>query len=889
LTRYALWVRLLFLLFRQVKVDPSWVDTLREQASRGTVIYVLEVQGILDWALLNYVLEKHNLPEPQYSNSRMHILLKPLVVVVLWPLVAGLRRLFGRKKREERFFDGVRSGQHGLIFLKREKLIALPGSNIGVEYLKRLAEMQETLDRPVVLLPQMIFWTPSPQRHRKGLVDLLLGSPNAPGIRRFLSFLMNPARATVTSGPPLDLRELLASRGEENRPLRDPEGSARTAQWLLHRTIDQEEKTVRGPMLKTARQIRDEMMLDPDFVTRAEALGAHMGWTHRQTRRRLNSAIREMVADFRIGYIELVSLLLTPVFRRLFSSFVVDREAIHVIRDALRNSPVVLVPSHRSRVDYLVLSYLLYLKGLVPPHIATGAHLNVFPLGSWLRHCGAFFVPDRKDGNPLLDLVLAQYMRKLLKEGHCLELFLEQGRSRTGKVERPDFGVLGHVMDAVVSGAVRDVTVIPVALSYERVVEVDDYMKELSGVTASKQELWSVVQRAEKWDVPLGRLYLTAGRPLSIASYLSSYGASPEAEAEEDHIEEPLRAERGPEYLLRRMGYLILDRINRATVVNPSGIAATVLLSHLRRGISMERFREAAGFLLHFARRRGYVLSITLERTLRAARQSLLKAGQEAEVTGNCRTVDRARGEAAASALDEALERFILARQVQMQVVDGLPVLSVLPSARPVLNYYRNVLLHVFQREGLVSVALRPRGERRWLSMEELESEVRFLSNLLKREFVFRVGDVSRGVSAAVSSLMDAGVLRMEEGRIYPEIRCEDRLQLFRNLIRPVLESYLACVRSLDILRHQGPLKKRELVRQILKRAQQEYCVGELTCQEALSTATLLNAVEHFVEEGWLTADGVAGDQARVSAGSPEIWETLPHLESRIRHFAGTD
>ncbi len=53
---------------------------------------------------------------------------------------------------------------------------------------------------------------------------------------------------------------------------------------------------------------------------------------------------------------------------------------------------IVYVPCHRSHMDYLLLSYVLYHQGLVPPHIAAGINLNFWPAGPIFRRLGAFFI-----------------------------------------------------------------------------------------------------------------------------------------------------------------------------------------------------------------------------------------------------------------------------------------------------------------------------------------------------------------------------------------------------------------------------------------------------------------------------------------------------------------
>ncbi len=875
-TRFALWIRLLFPLFARVKVDRRWVDAVNEQASEGTVIYVVEMESVLDYSLLHYLLRRNGLPVPEVSNSRVHWLARPLWYLLLGPFIWLFQKLFRRQSLDQRFYQGIKEGKTALLFLKRAQFVSLPRGNIGVSYLKELISMQGEIEKPLILVPQLLFWSPAPDRYRKGIMHLILGDPNVPGFRRLLSFLSGPVRAYVTSGPALNLKANLeeADQGFEGEAT-DGDTTARRVQWLLHRAIDMEEKTVRGPMLKTARQVREEMLLDPNFSARIEAIGKEQGLTSKQSKKRVAEYIHEIAADFRIGYIEFLTLVLTPIFKRVFSSFVVDREAIETIREASRDSAVVLVPSHRSHIDYLVISYLLYLKGVIPPHIAAGSNLSFFPMGHIFRHCGAFFIRRKTGDDGLYSISLSQYIRKLLKDGHSFEFFIEGGRSRTGKTLQPKFGLLSYVVEAVTSQAVKDVTVIPIALSYERIMEMEGYTRELAGGEKRAEDLGGLVRSAEVLDTTNGRLYITAGRPLKIGRFVKNSFDKP--------IEEITTDER--RYLIKRLGYLILDRINRATVVNPSGLVATVLLSHHRRGISRERFLEVAGHLLHFARQRGYMLSITLERALKAAAQELLKARERTAGEPNDPSLDRARGEAVASILDEALELFRNQGYIHVEEFDGSEVISVLPSSRLFLNYYRNNLLHVFQREGLVASAILTRQHQHLIRVSEVQEDVRFLSKLLKQEFIFRVGDFERGVLAGLASLSENGIVgvRNEVIEVIPEQM--ERLHLFRNIILPIVESYLVAARYASAVRFKGAMKSRDLARAILKKASKDYQEGAITCNEALSTANITNALAHFEAIGVLkkVESGIDAGKLRLARGS--AWEDLKVWEERIARF----
>jgi len=871
MTAIALWVRLLFPLFAKVKIAPGFVDRVKTEAENSTIVYTAEVQGLLDYVLLLYLCRSHGLPMPMFTNSAVRFAMRPLILLPFY-FVGWLIQLFvGRRRPLHAYRRRLLAGAPSLLFLKRGRVVMLPGTNIGNKYLAACADVQRRSERPMVFLPLVVIWSPTPEKHRRSVVDLLVGHPNQPGIRKMLSFLTNPARVLVTCGTPVHARTVL-SEG----PADDDEQVARKLSWHIHRAFDEEEKVVRGPMLKSAAQIRSEMMADAVFTSRVEEIARSRNLPLRKARRRASKCIKEIAADFRITYIEILSLFLTPIFRRVFSSFVVDRDAIRTIKEAARDTPVVLMPCHRSHVDYLVISYLLYLHGIIPPHIAAGSNLSFFPLGHLFRHSGAFFIRRKTGGDEIYAAALSYYVRKLLKEGYPIEFFAEGGRSRTGKTLPPRFGILGYVADAVCAEAVREVTIVPVALSYERIMEVEGYSAELSGGEKRREDISGLVKSAQVLDSRYGRLYLTAGRPVKVAAFLENRAGKPVQQIADTERRE----------LVKTLGYMVLGRINRATVVNPSGIVACALLSHHRRGISKVRFLEACGFLLDFASKRGHSLSVTFDRALNASLPEVAKAKELAASTNDPRVEYLARGRAVEPVLDEAIEVFASQGHVSVEHFGEDAILSVLPRARTQLNYYRNNVIHVFQREALSALSLLARSHQPGILRYQVEDDVLYLSRLFKKEFIFRVGDFSRGILAALEALEAEGIVRLDqEGNVTLVPENVDRLQLFRNMVLPIVEGYLLAARYAPMVRWKGAMRQKDLAAAILSRSIQDYRQGEVSCQEALSSVSIANALDRFMSMELLTTVDTGLDAGRVRLGKGESLEGLAAVERRLETF----
>ncbi len=870
LTRFALWVHLLFPLFRRVQADQRWIDQVREAHGEGRVVHVVEVLSLLDFLLLNLLFIWHKIPLANVSNTRLLSMLRPLFVLLFYPFVL-LGSALGRRDGVAEFERGIRAGKSGAIFLKRARFVMVPGGSIGLPFLEALVRVQREIDEPIILIPHIVFWSKGPEQYRKRVAELLLGDPNAPGLRKLLTFLTRAGRTHVTCGSSVTVAEALTGEGIE-----DDGVAARKLSWLIHRSIDQEEKVTRGPMLKTATEMKNEMMANPDFVQGVESAAAEMGLSSREARKRAASNIMEIAADFRISYIEFLSFVLTPIFKRVFSSFVVDREAVQTIKDASKDSAVILVPCHRSHIDYLVISYLMYLLGVIPPHIAAGANLSFFPMGHLFRHSGAFFIRRQIGGDKVYGFVLAQYIRKLLKEGYGIEFFIEGGRSRTGKTLMPKFGLLNWVAEAIIGEAVQNVKVIPIALSYERIMEVEGYARELSGGEKRKEDISGLVKSAEVLDSRYGRLYVTAGRPINVADFFRNTLSKEPREIDDDE----------KRYLVKRLGYLILNRINRATVVNPSGLVATVLLSHHRRGISLDRFLETAGFLLDFAMKRGYPVSITMDQALKAAVQGLAVARERAVKEADPRVVYRQIGQAISPILDEAIERFEGQRHIRVEQYDDGDIYFVVPTSRTYLNYYRNNIIHVFQREALVALSVAAHRDDRLIEVASIQTDLTFLSKLLKKEFIFRVGDFEKGILAGLDALEKHGVVTQDaSGEVLVSHSSIELLYLFRNMVLPIIESYLIGARYVPMVRFKGALKLRDLTRAVLERARRDYGEGGITCQEALSTVSIGNALSRYLDMGFLLQVESGIDAGRVRLAKGSSLEELEGLASRLQTF----
>ena len=242
------------------------------------------------------------------------------------------------------------------------------------------------------------------------------------------------------------------------------------------------------------------------------------------------------------------------------------------------------MPCHRSHIDYLLLSYVLYHQGLVPPHIAAGINLNFWPVGRMFRSWGAFFIRRTFKGNRLYSAIFREYLSELFHRGYSVEYFIEGGRSRTGRLLAPKTGMMSMTFQALQYNQTRPISVVPVYVGYEHVLEVDTYAKELRGAAKEKENAGLVIRVIKKLR-NLGQGFVNFGEPITLSNYLSQH--FPDWK-EQNHEEKPQWFAPAVDSVSKQ----VMVNINKAAAVNAMNLVGTALLSSRQRALSREQLLE---------------------------------------------------------------------------------------------------------------------------------------------------------------------------------------------------------------------------------------------------------------------------------------------------------
>ncbi|UJR81352.1 1-acyl-sn-glycerol-3-phosphate acyltransferase [Sandaracinus amylolyticus] len=814
--------------FAHIKLDERWERTVREQAERGLVVYVARSLSFLDFLALDFLTKKHALPLVRFTND--------VGMFVAEPFGRGSRRMRLQKQipDDQALLDTLEGEHSALLFLRRPPRLqgnGRKGDDMEVDLIRTLVELQRKTSKPIVLVPQTFVWTKRPASpQRRSAIDLIFGPAEWPGrIRVFLQFLANYKNSLLRSGEPFDVRAFL----EEHQDMTDAQ-AADAIRYALLRRMERERALVLGPAKKTSTRIVDELMRSPRLRKHVEHAAkeskreiADVEAEARRDLDKLCAAPDTNVVHFFHRFLD------TVVWNRIYDGMVVDREGLERVREAARKGPLVLLPSHKSHVDYLVVSDLLYREGLAPPLIAAGDNLSFFPLGPFLRRSGAFFIKRSFKGKKLYPQLVDAYVRKILVEGWNLELFVEGGRSRTGKLLSPKLGILSMIVDAALQLRDREITFVPISIGYERIIEEKSYVHEQSGGEKQPESIGGLLATSRVLRSKYGRLYLQFGETMSFRGLVDeavalagkndrARGAPSMPNGESGLSPSQRRA------LVQRIAHRVTYEINRATVVTPAALCATALMAHRRRGITHDQLvRQARTMLAALERLGARIAKPVIDDEGRFRPETLSESLRLFEDAKLVVTVDDGKGDPKRGEPPDE------------------PIYQIPEERRIALEYHKNTVLHFFVPSALISSALLAmNGEA---ELETLRDRVRRLSRLFKLEFMYRAdAEFDEIFDDALGSMRAAGEVEIAGSMVRRGGGASSAsIERYAEMLRSYFESYRLALLSVRALRNGeiASFGKKEWLKNALALGQRRYLSGQITLRESVARPKLENAL----------------------------------------------
>ena len=502
------------------------------------VVYVLEKRSVVDVAVLEYVCRERGLPTP----------LAP----------AGS----GGLPTEHVLFLERRAGFFGARIDRR-----MPDA---LRVLAEAAARELAFD--VDLVPVSLFWGRAPGRQRSWFRLLVAEGWDIGGrFRKVLSLLVNGRNLLVLLGDALPLQPSLA----ETRGM--PRGPRRLWRQLRSQLRNQRVASV-GPDLSHRRTIVTQVLRTRSVRRAVRGEMQEKGIGRRDALKAARRYAYEIAANYSHWFITLMYGVLSWLWNRLYDG--VELANFSSLESVAEGSEVVYVPCHRSHMDYLLLSYVVYHKGFAVPHIAAGINLNMPVVGSFLRRGGAFFLRRSFGGNALYSAVFNKYLGLMMARGHSIEYFIEGGRSRTGRLLKPKTGMLAMTLRSYLRDPRRPVVFQPVYFGYERLLEGGTYIGELSGRPKEKESVLSLLKTIPALRSRFGKVYVSFGEPLPLDPVIRRHAP--------EWNREPVDSSARPDWLgpvVSELATGIMTRINAAACVSPINLIGLVLLATPRQSM----------------------------------------------------------------------------------------------------------------------------------------------------------------------------------------------------------------------------------------------------------------------------------------------------------------
>ena len=689
----------------------------------------------------------------------------------------------------------------------------------------------------VQLVPVTILWGREPDKQDSILKALFAETwQSVSTLRHLFAMLIHGRHTVVRFNAPISLRELLSDNIDEPR-------AVRKLGRILRVHFRRQREMAIGPDLSHRRtQLRS--LLNMPSVRQAIAVeAATKSISLAAAQRSAREFAFEIASDYTYSVVRAFALFMTWVFNKVYSGI-----EVHNFERVTAVAPghgIIYVPCHRSHVDYLLLSYLIFNRGLMVPHIAAGENLNLPLVGSVLRRSGAFFLRRKIKGEPLYAAVFLEYLHLMIDRGFPIEYFIEGGRSRSGRMLAPKAGILAMTVQSFVRSRARPLVFVPVYIGYEKLMEGSSYLAELHGRPKKSESLIGLVRAARLLKRNFGKVHVNFGPPLALAEFLDVH--HPAWRKEEFDAQAPwLRG------AVDATATALACGINAVAVVNPVNLLALTLLSTPKHAADVRLLQKQIELVQYLLTETPYAGSVV---------PCDLPAG---EVIDYVRRLDLI--ECHPHPLGDMI------RAVEQQAA--------------LLAYFRNNVLHLFALPALLACLV---SHNQVLTRQRAKEAIKGIYGLLRVELFLRweIAELDAVIDRTEAALCQRGLILVDNrtGILRappPNSEASPELHQLGEIIRPTLERQFL---TLALLQHHG---SGQLTRAALEEAthllaQRLAMLYEFNSAEFSEKLLFANVIRNLIDAGILQADaaGLLRFDERITLAAAQT-ELL--LAADVRH-----
>jgi len=742
------------------------------QASRDSltspILYVVSHQSASDLLTLQVACKKQNLPDP-------------------------LSKVKINGKLFDRTFCLEKPGLVCSLF-KTKQTTAL---HQGLEILNQ-HNINKELDAQ--LIPVNLIWgrVPTKEKNNANVSSLLAEQASPSWFRKLFIVLFLGRDNLVRYSEALSLRDMSDNHGNDEATAHK---LLRVARFHFHR----QNIAAKGPRLIHRQQMFTALFANPSVMRIIKDEAKSKNLSTEQVKKQAQKMMEEIAGDYSVSLVRLGERILRWLWGRLYSDIKVNNS--QVLRELAQDGhEIIYVPCHRSHMDYLLLSYVILQEGLVMPRIAAGINLNFWPAGPIFRKGGAFFLRRSFAGNRLYSTIFREYLGLLFERGYSVKYYTEGGRSRTGRLLAPKTGMLGMTIQSLLRGIDRPLTLVPVYLGYEHVMEVGTYHKELSGSEKKNESMFGVL-KAIKNLRNYGNGYVNFGDPININDYLNK--EVPDWKSAINPV-----SPQKPNWLTpvtNDMANQLMTRINQCAALNGVALVALILHACENKAIAKADLEKQLDFALDIQRRAPFSEQLTIP-----------------EETGS-----------------ELLAHVISLNKVTISTDSFGTIISLNDSASLEMRYYRNNILHTY---ALISLVCKLLTNNSKIAQNQLVAQTVSLFATLKDDlFLWQTPEqITKQVEDVLVFLEQSGIAKHSKAEFWSLIGDTEQLSHVHHMAECMDESLQRLAIITSLVTRLEPLTRRDLEQKVVAIAKRLAVLNNITAPEFIdkkAQATLINTL----------------------------------------------
>ncbi|BFZ06861.1 hypothetical protein BsWGS_09899 [Bradybaena similaris] len=480
------------------------------------------------------------------------------------------------------------------------------------------------------------------------------------------------------------------------------------------------------------------------------------------------SILNEMAHTQHMYAIRGFAYFLVKIFKALYKRVYVNVDGIQKVRGMIKEYPVLLMPTHRSYMDFLLMSYVFYHYDLPLPVIAAAMDFMGMQFIGWLlRSSGAFYIRRSFGDDHLYWAVFTEYVQTQICNGDSpIEFYVEGTRSRTSKSYTPKFGMLSAALEPYFKSHVPDIMVVPVSISYDRILEESLYAYELLGVPKPRESTSGLLKARKILEDNFGNVHIHFGEPISIRKYSdglvdrSLHNLAPRYIASLTSQEQDL---------IKHLGHYIVLTHQKHMVVSPWSMMAAVLMQ-TQGGVSVRQLAKEVDWV----KRQASNMGAYIDWPVTESAESVLR--ENVKLHENIVRVTE----------DDVVELVRVAPPVHAKATDTLMITA---GQHLMLSLYRNHILHVFVRPAMIAISVNTCNEDK-LSVDDLYTKYSFLEQLLSKDFVFIPGKTKSDFEVALLTLTHTCGVVMEDNQVIIAQSTNKHTTFYSQMFEPFLLGY---------------------------------------------------------------------------------------------------